>query len=89
MNFGELCMERIRDLESRSIRLENRLEDLGKAMAKSIGRLSGYPTELEKRIEKLEKKWLEASQVWVQSKGPDDKTYAIGNTNIKPSAEKK
>ena len=89
MLLGQLCMEELRDLESRSIRLENRLEDLGKAMAKSIASLSGYPTELENRIENLEKKWQEAAQVWVQAKGPDDKTYAIANTNVRPRPREK
>ena len=89
MNFGELCMDKIRDLESRSIRLENRLEDLGKAMGKSIASLSEYPMELENRIEKLEKKCQEPSQVWVQAKGPDDKIYTVVNTNVRPSTEKK
>ena len=84
-------MEELRELESRSIWLENRLEDLGKAMAKSIASLSSDLMELQNRIEKLEKKWQEASQVWVQAEGPNDKTYAIGNTNVTPSssAEKK
>ena len=90
MLLGQLCMEELRDLESRSVRLENRLDDLGKAMAKSIASLSRDPTELQNRIENLEKKWQAASQVWVQAEGPDDKTYAIANTNVRPRpAEKK
>ena len=72
MLLGQLCMEELRDMESRSIQLENRLEDLGKAMAKSIASLSRNletdPMELKNRIENLEKKWQEAAQVWVQVK---------------------
>lgn len=62
--------------------------NLGELCMEDIRDLEKDSLELESRIEKLEKKWEEAAQVWVQAKNPDGTIYTIANTNVEPTPKK-